>query len=83
MDNVLQVKTAVKEGRCAVGTVDTWMIWVRTASLSQVILKSLKIEMFAFKNLVGNSTHLTDVTNASRTMLMNLKTLQWDDQLCK
>ncbi|CAA9995897.1 unnamed protein product [Nesidiocoris tenuis] len=27
--------------------------------------------------------HITDVTNASRTMLMNLKTLKWDDQLCK
>jgi glycerol kinase len=25
--------------------------------------------------------HVTDVTNASRTMLMNLKTMQWDDTL--
>ncbi len=25
--------------------------------------------------------HITDVTNASRTMLMNLKTLDWDDEL--
>ncbi len=25
--------------------------------------------------------HLTDVTNASRTMLMNLQTLDWDDEL--
>jgi glycerol kinase len=25
--------------------------------------------------------HVTDVTNASRTMLMNLHTLEWDDQL--
>ena len=25
--------------------------------------------------------HVTDVTNASRTMLMNLRTLQWDDTL--
>ncbi len=25
--------------------------------------------------------HLTDVTNASRTMLMNLRTLDWDDEL--
>ncbi len=27
--------------------------------------------------------HLTDVTNASRTMLMNLATLDWDDELCE
>jgi glycerol kinase len=25
--------------------------------------------------------HITDVTNASRTMLMNLETLEWDDEL--
>jgi glycerol kinase len=27
--------------------------------------------------------HATDVTNASRTMLMNLKTLEWDDDLLR
>jgi glycerol kinase len=27
--------------------------------------------------------HVTDVTNASRTMLMNLKTLDWDDEILK
>lgn len=30
-------------------------------------------------NLVGE--HVTDVTNASRTMLMDLETLDWDDEL--
>src|SRR6516162_154605 len=29
----------------------------------------------------GGGTHVTDVTNASRTMLMNLQTLDWDDEL--
>src|SRR5581483_3853685 len=35
-------------------------------------------------NLTGGpdgGSHVTDVTNASRTMLMNLETLQWDDEL--
>ncbi len=27
--------------------------------------------------------HVTDVTNASRTMLMNLKTLDWDDEILR
>lgn len=27
--------------------------------------------------------HVTDVTNASRTMLMNIKTLKWDPYLCR
>ncbi len=31
-------------------------------------------------NLTGGK-HITDVTNASRTMLMNLKTLKWDEEL--
>jgi glycerol kinase len=30
---------------------------------------------------VDGGRHVTDVTNASRTMLMNLETLQWDDEL--
>lgn len=28
-------------------------------------------------------THITDVSNASRTMLMNLNTLKWDGELCE
>lgn len=31
--------------------------------------------------LTGGARHVTDVTNASRTMLMNLHTLSWDDEL--
>jgi glycerol kinase len=31
--------------------------------------------------LTGGAVHVTDVTNASRTMLMNLKTLDWDEEL--
>ena len=29
----------------------------------------------------NGGAHVTDVTNASRTMLMNLKTLQWDEEI--
>lgn len=31
----------------------------------------------------GKALHVTDVTNASRTMLMNLETLEWDTSLCE
>lgn len=37
------------------------------------------IDSFLAFSLTGN--HVTDTTNASRTMLMNLHTLQWDDDL--
>ena len=32
-------------------------------------------------NLTGRTLHITDATNASRTMLFNIHTLQWDDEL--
>jgi len=32
-------------------------------------------------NLTGGEVHATDVTNASRTMLFNIHTLQWDEEL--
>ncbi|MCZ4099165.1 glycerol kinase GlpK [Streptomyces sp. SID13666] len=37
-------------------------------------------------NLTGGpdgGVHVTDVTNASRTMLMNLHTLEWDEKICE
>ena len=33
--------------------------------------------------LTGKKAYVTDVTNASRTMLFNINTLKWDDDLCK
>ena len=38
------------------------------------------IDTWVIWNLTGGS-HVTDVTNASRTMLMDLKTLDWDDEI--
>ena len=42
------------------------------------------IDSWLLWNLSGGTqggVHFTDVTNASRTLLMNLETLQWDDEL--
>ena len=42
------------------------------------------IDSWLLWNLSGGANggvHLTDVTNASRTLLMNLKTLEWDEEL--
>jgi glycerol kinase len=33
--------------------------------------------------LTGGRTHITDVTNASRTMLFDIHTLDWDDELLR
>ncbi|XP_069114866.1 glycerol kinase 3-like [Argopecten irradians] len=64
IDNCEEVRTAIKDGRCLFGTVDSWLLW----------------------NLTGGKDggkHLTDVTNASRTMLMNIGSLEWDMDLLK
>lgn len=63
-DNLPAVRKAIRERRCKVGTIDTWVIW----------------------NLTGgkdSGLYITDVTNASRTMLMNIETLSWDPTLCR
>ena len=39
------------------------------------------IDSWLLWNLSEGHKHLTDVSNASRTMLMNLETLQWDEGL--
>src|SRR6266481_4736579 len=44
------------------------------------------IDTFLLWNLTGGSrggVHATDVTNASRTQFLNLKTLDWDDELLR
>jgi glycerol kinase len=39
------------------------------------------VDTWLIWNLTGGALHVTDVSNASRTSLMNLETLQWDPQL--
>jgi glycerol kinase len=40
------------------------------------------IDSFLVHRLTAGEAHVTDVTNASRTMLCNIDTLAWDDELC-
>lgn len=39
------------------------------------------IDSWLIWNLTGGKVHATDYTNASRTMLFNIHTLDWDDEL--
>src|SRR6185436_19005714 len=41
------------------------------------------IDSFLMWRLTGGKRHVTDVSNASRTLLLNIHTLQWDDELLK
>ncbi len=39
------------------------------------------VDSWLIWNLTNGAAHLTDVTNASRTMLFNIHTLEWDEEL--
>lgn len=54
---------------------------VRDACRSQVLLTGT-IDSWLVWNLI-RGLHVTDCTNASRTLLMNLNTLQWDPVLTR
>ena len=41
------------------------------------------VDSFLIWRLTGGKQHVTDVSNASRTLLFNLHTLDWDDELLK
>ncbi len=41
------------------------------------------IDSWLVWKLTSGATHITDVTNASRTMLFNINTLKWDEDLLK
>lgn len=62
IDNVEEVRSAVKNGSALAGTMDSWIIWNLTGGKS-------------------GGVHVTDVTNASRTLLMNLNSLSWDAEM--
>nr|WDA53424.1 glycerol kinase [Erycina pusilla] len=68
IENVYGVKEAIQTNDAMFGTIDSWVIWNLTGGVG-------------FYNRDGEyvrGLHVTDCSNASRTMLMNLKTLDWD-----
>lgn len=65
IENVNAVGQAYQEGNLAFGTVDSWLIFRLNGGV----------------NREGGPIHVTDSTNASRTMFMNLRTRKYDDRL--
>ncbi len=40
------------------------------------------IDSYLIWKLTGGKSHFSDATNAARTMLFNIKTLKWDEEIC-
>ncbi len=68
LDNVEGARERADAGKLLFGTIDSWLVWKLTGGTGE--------------DGHGPGVHITDVTNASRTMLMNLETLQWDPDIC-
>ena len=41
------------------------------------------VDTFLIWRLTGGRAHVTDVSNASRTLLFNIHTLDWDEELLR
>ncbi len=64
LENVEGARERAEAGDLLFGTTDTWVLWNLTGG--------------ADPRAEHRGVHVTDVTNASRTMLMDLRTLEWD-----
>jgi glycerol kinase len=51
----------------------------RRAEAGEVLFGT--VDSFLIWRLTGGKRHVTDVSNASRTLLLNIHTLEWDDEL--
>lgn len=69
LDNVAGVRERAEKGELYFGTMDTWILWNLTGGVRG--------------DDGEEALHVTDVTNASRTLLMDIRTRQWDPELCE
>jgi glycerol kinase len=74
LDNVPGARARAEAGDLLFGTIDSWLIWNLTGGADAP-------GEAAGKSAGRAAVHVTDVTNASRSMLMNLRTLDWDDDM--
>lgn len=57
--------------------------WILQKTKKRSALRFGTVDSWLVWKLTRGKVHVTDVTNASRTLLMNLKTLRWDPELLK
>ena len=70
LDPEPELRTGADRGELLFGTMDSWITWNLTGGAGR-------------RRPALPGIHVTDVTNASRTMLMNLETLDWDEELLR
>ena len=59
-----------------------WLLQ-NVAEIDKADLKFGTIDTWLISKLTGNKNHVTDSSNASRTMLMDIHTLEWSEPMLK
>ena len=67
LDHVAGARAAAERGELAFGTVDTWLMWLLTGGASGATR--------------AGAIHATDASNASRTLLFDVRQGAWSDEL--
>jgi glycerol kinase len=70
LDHIEGARERARQGEILFGTVDTWLIWKLSHSGDN-----------GSTNSGADNAHVTDYTNASRTMIFDIHKLDWDDTL--
>jgi glycerol kinase len=85
-EKFIQKRTGLKLDPYFSGTKINWMLeeipGLREKAEKGEILFGT-VDTWLLWKLTGGEVHATDVTNASRTMLMNLETGQWDEEMLR
>jgi glycerol kinase len=85
-DKVIQEKTGLIVDAYFSATKIKWILENVPGAKEKALAGELAfgtIDSWLIWNFTAGKTHVTDVTNASRTMLYNIHTLQWDEELLK
>lgn len=83
-ESLIKAKTGLVVDAYFSGTKVKWILdqnptWRNKAEKGELLFGT--IDSWLVWNLTKGLSHITDFSNASRTMLFNLKTLEWDDEL--
>ena len=86
MEPAVRAKTGLVLDPYFSATKLTWLLREQSGLRQQALDGKLAfgtVDSFLAWRLTGGKAHITDVSNASRTLLMDLLSLQWDDDLLR
>jgi glycerol kinase len=81
LEAVPGARERAEAGELLFGTIDSWLIWNLTGGADGGGGCGCSGARSGESSRSVDAIHVTDVSNASRTMLMNLRTLDWDDEM--